>query len=594
MMAIGLGVDYARLALVKTELQKSLDAGALAAARYLETVTGADSVSQARRDADAAKDASDYFWANFRVAAAGDVTVDPGPTLAIEAGERRFLTTKATAHVTLNFGGLLGMPTTTVSASSKVERYTRGMEIVLALDTSKSMDSNHRIDALRDGALDLIDILYGARNRDAVVKQWDCRWVDSIASLSGRIKKCDQRDSALYIGIVPFAGTVNLSPGAASINGLIDTRSIPPRSDYGLDLRGRQANFWKGCVRAREDDLEGARADVLPGAVADSAFRAYYWKPSPETVDVDGVLRRGSNYWVRERIPAVIDPVSGDTIKPAVPVTVEQWPLLTGTNQPSMTPFATTFFNTDQTIGVGWGDGAEAGPNRGCTYPLMPLQPSGRVARSIVRGLEPSAGNGTLINLGMAWSWRLLSPDWRPIWSQHHFRSWDWASGTFGMPFDPFWFISWTELDWQQLQARPVEYRSRQYDKVVVLFTDGKNEIGNGGDGIEGSSVNSCCFSAYGSWWSDVRSGSLQPRPTVRIDELTVDICRAMKAKGIKIYVVHLYNRPPEALRRVLDDRGCATGPEYYHNISDPKDLRAIFRQIGAALTNLRLTREDS
>jgi hypothetical protein len=67
-----------------------------------------------------------------------------------------------------------------------------------------------------------------------------------------------------------------------------------------------------------------------------------------------------------------------------------------------------------------------------------------------------------------------------------------------------------------------------------------------------------------------------------------------MKAKGIKIYVVHLYNRPPEALRRVLDDRGCATGPEYYHNISDPKDLRAIFRQIGAALTNLRLTREDS
>jgi hypothetical protein len=41
----------------------------------------------------------------------------------------------------------------------------------------------------------------------------------------------------------------------------------------------------------------------------------------------------------------------------------------------------------------------------------------------------------------------------------------------------------------------------RKYDaphtqKVVILFTDGQNEIGTGGDGVEGSSVDTCCYSA--------------------------------------------------------------------------------------------------
>jgi Flp pilus assembly protein TadG len=521
-VAAGLAVDYVRLTSVRSELQRAVDAAALAGARVV--------VSYPVNDPDVIADARQYFWSNFRSGVVGARVDSREPVVSIGAPDRENVSVVATAEVPVIIAGAVAalLPNGpaiasrfTLSASATAQKYQRGMEVVLALDTTASMAAGSRLANLKSGASDLLEILYGAGK--------DSRGSIECATGAGGVRVCTTSYS-LLVGVVPFVATVNVSPARAR------SGSVPPIVDgarvAAADWNGGHpgTNSWKGCVMARPAPFEEARADATPTV---SPFEPYLWRATPDNVVWGGTVYVGPNPWALGRPEAWPDwPSPGDS-----------------TNRDS----------------IGWGAGRHAsGPNKGCGFPILPLQPSKTAAIAHIDSLQVGASNGTTASLGFSWAWRLLSPDWRPWWEG---GSWSTFRGS-------------ARLNTETPIGSPRNYDSG-FDKVVVLFTDGQNEMGNGTP----DSVEACCTSAYGEWGGR----PLGSNPIGELNRRTVEVCSAIKARGVKIFVVLLYPSPPPEILNTFNENGCASGPTYFFNSPTGSDLRAIFREIGAHLTNLRL-----
>src|SRR3546814_8822118 len=84
------------------------------------------------------------------------------------------------------------------------------------------------------------------------------------------------------------------------------------------------------------------------------------------------------------------------------------------------------------------------------------------VLSAAVDELQPWHRGGTLGSLGLAWGWRALSPKWRGLWTQSP-------------------------------AALPHDYDEPDMDKIVVMMTDGENQLHKMSTSPKGSD-----FSAYG------------------------------------------------------------------------------------------------
>lgn len=133
-----------------------------------------------------------------------------------------------------------------------------------------------------------------------------------------------------------------------------------------------------------------------------------------------------------------------------------------------------------------------------------------------------SAGGWTAGQLGVAWSWYAISPDWNDIWPA-------------------------------ESAARP--YEDSDTIKAVVLMTDGS--FNTTYDTDQGNSVNQ----------SKV-------------------LCSAMRDQGVIVYSV-AFQAPPGG-QAVLAD--CATSEDHYFEPEDGDALIAVYGEIAASLSNLRLT----
>ncbi|MBL8698372.1 MAG: hypothetical protein JNK67_08365 [Alphaproteobacteria bacterium] len=521
LIGAGLAIDYVRLASVRGELQRAVDAAALAGARVV--------VSYPPNDEAVERDARRYFWANFQSGRSAATVGASDPAVAISAPDRASVTVSARANIPVLLVGVFaallpgsgtGVSDFVISASATAMKSQRTMEMVLALDTTNSMAIGSRLANLKSGANDLLDIVYGATANER----------GTLECPGGAGDPRCRMNHSLVVGIVPFVATVNVGPSRGRPGG------VPPIVDPAL-IRAvpwggpGPGNSWKGCVMARPAPFEEARADATP---AESPFAPYFWAPSSATVRWAGVTYAGPNPW-----------------SPAT--TAETWP-----DWP--VPGA-----RDNRELVGWGSGNHAaGPNRGCGYPILPLQPYKDVAKQHIAGLQVGATNGTTSTLGFSWAWRLLSPQWRPWWE-------DVPGYAYGAT---------SRLATSTPRGMPRDYDALA-EKVIVLFTDGQNEMGDGTP----DSVQSCCTSAYGDW----STRPLGSDPVRELNRRTVEVCSAIKEKGVKIFVILLYASPPTSILETFNERGCASGPGYFFLTPDGRDLRAIFREVGAHLTNLRL-----
>lgn len=519
LVGAGLAIDYVRLAAARGELQRAVDAAALAGARVV--------VAYPPNDSTVIDDARRYFWANFLASRSG-VTVAAGdPAVTVSSPERAGVSVHARAHVPVLIVGIMssllpgggsGISSFLVTSSATAVKSQRTMEMVLALDTTNSMAIGSRLANLKSGANDLLDIVYGADANER-----------GTMECPGPGSPCRMNHS-LVVGVVPFVATVNVGPARGRDGGL--PTIVDPVRVRGIGWGGPgDTNSWKGCVMARPAPFEEARADATP---SESPFQSYVWSPTAPTVTWGGITYRGPNPWV----PAATREAWPD------------WPIRGGRENRET---------------VGWGAGNEAaGPNKGCGYPILPLQPFKDRAKQHIAALQVGATNGTTSTLGFSWAWRLLSPEWRPWWET---GTWHSYSGT-------------TRTTTTTPRGVPRAYDALT-EKVVVLFTDGQNEMGDGTP----DSVQSCCANAYGDW----SARPLGATPVAELNRRTVEVCEAIKSRGIKIFVILLYDRPPTSILETFNERGCASGASYFFLTPDGRDLRRIFREVGSHLTNLRL-----
>jgi hypothetical protein len=184
----------------------------------------------------------------------------------------------------------------------------------------------------------------------------------------------------------------------------------------------------------------------------------------------------------------------------------------------------------------------------------LPLTSDYAALTSRISGLMHYYDGGTNTPEGVAWGLRVLSPS---------------------MPFD-----------------EGAAYGAAK--KILVLFSDGGNGIGNdvGGNDKSSDPKNSSFLTEYMSYgfarygrlpkeeaWSSVNGEFL--------DQRLEAACRNVKATGIEIYVV-AFGVNGGGLRQL---ERCATSLEHVVSVSRGSDLKVAFRKFAREISPLRLTR---
>jgi Mg-chelatase subunit ChlD len=240
---VGIGIDAARGYMVKSRLSSALDAAGLAG--------GWAFFSDNRED-----DVRMFFAANFPDGYMAAIVT--GPTIVADE-TNEILTVSASAEVPTTFMALFGFDTLRVAAESEVTRQMTALDVVLAIDMSGSMDSSAvgggtRIEAAREAAQDLVDILFGENARKDFLNIGLVPW---SAKVKVRIE-----DTLYYSG---YTKTVSVPAFVNPVTGQTQTE-VYYANNSPVPLLSAPTASWKGCVYSRYTN-DGVKndADILMG-----------------------------------------------------------------------------------------------------------------------------------------------------------------------------------------------------------------------------------------------------------------------------------------------------------------------------------------
>jgi Flp pilus assembly protein TadG len=437
----GLAVDMAQAYLVKARLSSALDAAALAAAA---TGTDDEAVIQDKVDA--------FMEANYPEGRIGTtVNID----VEIDGDE---LTVTATARLDTSFMRVFGYNELDIEASTTVQREVRGLEVVMVLDNTGSMNTNNNIGTLRVAAANFITVLFESVDDPEYVR----------------------------VGLVPYASSVNVGP-------------------YGLGIDEDEDDYGEVFVEAPDEDV----------------YADYYNGMNPYT---------GNTYGIDE------DDLEYDRSEKGQwhgCVLAEEYTLDTEDHEGPWEMYRYDYNGNDyyadrDSYNGTLGDlyNAYYGPNRYC--PVQPIVPLTSNENYLISATENMTASGaTLGNFGMAWGYRVISPS------------------------EPF--------------IEGAAYDDEQWDKVVLIMTDGVNTMSN-------------TYSAYG------RSNE-HNLDANDLDDRFAETCNNMKADNILLYAVTFDDGVDDDTKDLF--RECATTPANYHDAPTQDDLEDVFEQIARELSNL-------
>jgi Flp pilus assembly protein TadG len=252
----GVAIDLARIWLVKSRLQMSLDAAVLVVARNLATGgTSADGIS--------------LFWADFGrtnnvtnagfLGATATVPIVHNPAPGGVAGSVQMT---STANVTPTLLGIMGIGPVTVNAASTAQSAAYGLELSLVLDNTGSM-AGSSITSLISAANQLLGILYGGADTQP----------------------------HLWVSVVPFAATLNIGNTHTSwlVSGSLNQSAYSP-------------SHWLGCVMARTT-ATGAHDgdDFNDKPPSQAAFQPFLYQSTYHMYPTPAGIKYGSGnkqtYW---------------------------------------------------------------------------------------------------------------------------------------------------------------------------------------------------------------------------------------------------------------------------------------------------------
>jgi Flp pilus assembly protein TadG len=222
--AVGAAVDYARAASLRTDLQASVDAAALAVGRIAIETGSTDNTARARQVFDA------VFTRNDGTAVTRFAVTQNLEKIVVDAD----------ARIPLQFAGVLNMSNVTVNAQAVVPLTPITVEVALVLDNTGSMGSASKLTYLKDAARRLIDKLDNA----------------SVVNFHA------------FVAIVPFTTHVRLP------NVTLNTPPPTPNSIPGVRINDPnyaetklQVTFpWHGCLIDRDQphDADGFDGQGTP------------------------------------------------------------------------------------------------------------------------------------------------------------------------------------------------------------------------------------------------------------------------------------------------------------------------------------------
>jgi Flp pilus assembly protein TadG len=558
-------IDLVRYNVVQGRLQSALDGATLSAGRNLANLTPTTGETQNDQWKD---DAFQYFRANLPDGYMGssvlpeDLTItyseEPSAADNFEAGQ--FVAMEASGTLPLLSTGFLKVSSFNLHASNRaVRRVPTDIELVMALDNTGSMDGT-KLDTLKDAATQLSTIVLAAKD-----------------------PKGGEAPRQIYVGLVPFADTVNVGNTEWTRKWL----SHPPEQDYFIN------NLWKGCIAEPHKDTWGG--DNLPAQVLTPAAPFQPLHLTFQTI-VDGAtlgLAVGSgDPQVYERIwrstPDAPQPRSFDAPDDASLLKHDRRVWATRASDTSFQVY--TAGNPENCV--------DSRKSRFLGDDLDAI-------KTAIKNMD--ANGSTLVPTGLLWAWRMLNPAWTGAWDG---------------------------------SERPRPADPKKLRKVIVLLTDGQNQppgtVKSSEKQIAYSlkyEVQKCNDSKFkdctdatrytGTYVPPAKYSVKDAKPqepmnslkmrdpretdgdntknpaigwydnsnisTTTVDNYLAKLCTNVKNDGndIKVYTVTLgaLDAKTETLMN-----NCSSGAGYFYNTTTVADLPQVFRSIAGALTELRLT----
>lgn len=186
------------------------------------------------------------------------------------------------------------------------------------------------------------------------------------------------------------------------------------------------------------------------------------------------------------------------------------------------------------------------GPNRYCTQEMTALTNN---QSTILDGIDSmQAVGGTVIPLGLAWGWRMLSPEWRGEWG-----------GT------------------MNANNLPLDYNTPTMNKVIILMTDGDNDF-----------PNNPTYTSYKTLSDGALGTTSKSTADTNLINKVNTLCTTIKSHNVIIYTIAFGTGLSTTSQNML--RSCASKTIYYFNSPTTASLQATFSQIAQNLNSLHIT----
>jgi hypothetical protein len=427
----------------------------------------------------------------------------------------------------------------------------RPIELVMVMDTTGSMATDNKIEGAKTAARNLLSTIYGGSASAVPESEY------------------------LRVALVPFAAAVRLNPNAYDFKlGWVDTTGVNPLSKLNFNsaplppatwnnytawakLKRSSSAFhtWNGCVETRMRGTGSADYNVNDTAPTTGTpatmFPAYF---APDTPSIRNITDypsglRGDNWsgtYIAEDT-TIPNEVTGLSAADRVKVS----------NDADLLRYRQENYQKydGRNIGSESLTSATSGPWSGCAK--SSIVPMTYKRANIEAGINAMAAAGpTLIAEGISWGWRALSPT-EPFTKVE-------ASASF--PADT---IS--------------TYNHPRWIKIMVLMTDGDNDLSPGTDTLNGT-----VYSAYGRGTETLannRFGSTSSsNKETELDNAMTAACNKVKAAGIELYVTSFGSGVSTSTKAKL--QACATDADNYQHNTSSADLAAFFNHIGQDVLN--------